>query len=127
MNQDWIEKTNEQIQFLLNEPPSLENAKNLASLYIIQERLGSHHHVSPSQKIETLSDRLKCDLSDFSIAKAEYSHKHTDSNREHLLGVLDNVLNDVNGVLLLIYQSISHKDERECIKSLIEHWHKKLS
>ena len=123
MNQDWIEKTNEQIQFLLNEPPSLENAKNLASLYIIQERLGSHHHVSPEQRINTLISALELALHDFSDSKRKSGSRDLESHTEHFEAVLESI----NKLLLFIYQGISSESEKTLMCSLVEHWHKKLT
>ena len=123
MINEWVEKVDEQINFLLNESPSLSNARDLSALYILQDKLSHLNHISPEQRIHSLSAQLQCDLTQLSDTKRKVGRREPQAIVEQA----ECVLESLNNTIQFIYQGISVEQELELLKSLISFWNDKLS
>ena len=118
MHTEWISSINAQIEYLLKQEPSQQNAIVLASLYHLQDKLPFiANDETAGDVLTSMIDRLRCDVHTFKSVK-----QHSLLNgRESHTNELDSVLTDLTSLLDIIRQS-GDSVERE----LLDGWIKSL-
>ena len=119
--QEWLTAIDEQVNFILEQPPTLALSSDLAHLILLREKLPQIAEIAPtddSDHLESLIITLQCDLSDYKELKRKSIIENVQADTTQFRGILS----DIESLLIMLRQG-SDQTERQ----IMLEWLQKLN